>query len=119
MRPAADLWRAVWRVLDDIGGGVEIRQCKKGHATEADVAAGMSTDFLQKDNDHADHYAGTGDTIAEHLVPAEDHRAAHREGRAWYKWVVLLAGDLQVGTTKTNEEAPDHGERTADSTRPS
>ena len=68
-------------MLDDIGEGIVIRKCK-GHATEADVAAGRSTAFLQKGNDHADHYAGNGANIAEHLVPAEEHRAAYREARA-------------------------------------
>ena len=57
--PAADLWREVWRLLDDIGGGIQIRKCK-GHATSADVAAGRSTAFLQQGNAHADHYAGGG-----------------------------------------------------------
>ena len=56
-RPAADLWRQVWRVLDDIGGGIVIRKCK-GHATEADVAAGRATVFTKTGNEQADHYAG-------------------------------------------------------------
>ena len=40
--PAADLWRQVWRVLEDIGPGIVIRKCK-GHATEADLASGRAT----------------------------------------------------------------------------
>ena len=69
-RPAADLWKRVWNLLDDIGGGVCLKKCK-GHASEGDVQAGRSTQFLRKGNEHADHYAGCGVQIAEHMSPAQ------------------------------------------------
>ena len=54
-RPAADLWREVWRLLDDIGPGIVIRKCK-GHATDADVAAGRASESTKTGNEHADYY---------------------------------------------------------------
>ena len=38
-RPAADLWRRVWDIYEDIGGGITVVKTK-GHATDADVQAG-------------------------------------------------------------------------------
>ena len=38
-RPAADLWKRFWWLLEDIGEGVLLRKCK-GHATSADIERG-------------------------------------------------------------------------------
>jgi hypothetical protein len=90
-RPAADLWKQVWDKLDDIGvDGIEVRKCK-GHATEADVHAGRSTEFLRRGNDHADHFAGRGVDIAEHMSPSAAHKAAYREAHRWYRWLAVIA----------------------------
>jgi len=59
-RPAADLWGLVWAKVDDLGNeGIKIAKTK-GHATKADVEAGRATEWHQKGNDHADHYAKQG-----------------------------------------------------------
>ena len=68
-RPAADLWRRLWFLVEDIGSdNIAIRKCK-GHATQADVDAGRSTAFLRTGNGHADHFAGRGVQAAEAMSP--------------------------------------------------
>ena len=89
-RPAADLWRKVWRKLDDIGGGIVVLKCK-GHATAADIAAGRATALTKAGNDHADFFAGGGAIIAEHGAPAQHVRDAYSEARRWYRWLAELA----------------------------
>ena len=66
-RSACDLWRLIWSKVGDLGGeGVTILKVK-GHATDADVEAGRSTVWHKNGNDHADHFAGRGSSLAEHL----------------------------------------------------
>ena len=97
-RPAADLWKKVWDRIDDLGeGGLVIAKCK-GHASEGDVQAGRSTPFLRKGNDQADHYAGFGAIVAEHLSPTQSAREAYAEARRWYKWLAVLASGWPCDT---------------------
>ena len=74
-----------WHKINDIGAdGISILKCK-GHATEADVHAGRSTEFLRKGNDHADHFAGYGVGISDANAPPDAAKAADREAQRWYK----------------------------------
>ena len=97
-RPAADLWREFWRIIDDIGmAGLLFKKCK-GHATQADVDAGRSTAFLRAGNDHADHYAGAGVDIALQQCPNYEHISQYKEATSWYKWLAHLADSLPRDT---------------------
>ena len=97
-RPAADLWREFWRLLEDVGPeGVRIEKCK-GHATEGDVQAGRSTPFLRAGNANADHFAGYGVDVAEHQVPSEDVVTAYKEARRWYQWLATLVAHWPADT---------------------
>ena len=69
------------------------------------MQAGRSTPFLRKGNDHADHYAGFGVEIAEHLSPAQGLRDAYAEVRRWYKWLAVLAANWP-GDTEPRESKP-------------
>jgi ribonuclease HI len=90
-RPAADLWRLIWDRLEDIGAdGIRLSKCK-GHATDGDVQAGRSTEFLRTGNGHADHFAGRGVDVAEHMSSSEGDRERYREARRWYAWLAVLA----------------------------
>ena len=105
-RPAADLWRQVWRRMEDIGSGITILKCK-GHATEADVTAGRATALTRAGNANADFFAGCGVTMAEHAAPAERSRLAYREATRWYRWLGVLAGNLPQDTTKRAQSLGD------------
>jgi ribonuclease HI len=86
-RPAADLWRRFWDLIEDIGTqGLDIQKCK-GHATDAGIEAGRSTAFLRAGNDHADHFAGRGVQVAAHHSPADRDLERDREARRWYDWL--------------------------------
>ena len=89
-RAAADLWRMIWDLLDDIGGGIEILKVK-GHATEADISTGRITKFLQEGNGHADHNAGQGAVISEEDLPSEMQIKAYMEAKSWYRWLTVIA----------------------------
>ena len=88
-RPAADLWREFWRLIDDIGCGIVISKCK-GHATEVDVQQGRSTEFLRRGNDNADHFAGYGAGIEEHQAPNEADIVEYKLACRWYHWLAKL-----------------------------
>jgi len=84
--------------VDDIGReGLDVRKCK-GHATEADVAAGRSTAFLKTGNEHADHFAGQGAQMAEQQSPSELLRAGYRQARQWYDWLFVLCSHWPADT---------------------
>ena len=96
-RPDADLWRELWRLLEDVGPGVVMMKCK-GHATEADVSSGRATNFEKVANDNADHYAGAGATIAEQQRPNDGLITGYKDARRWYHWLATLAADLPRDT---------------------
>jgi len=91
-RPAADLWREIWRRLDDMGPeGIKVMKVK-GHATDADVERGVSTPWQMACNDHADHFAKWGVTIAEAQCPSQAQRDSFKEAKRWYAWLAELVG---------------------------
>jgi len=96
-RPAADLWRSIWAILDDIGPGVEIKKVK-GHATEADVQAGRATQWQKDCNDHADHFAKHGAIVAEHKCPTELARGRYAVAVQWYRWLSELIANWPKDT---------------------
>ena len=97
-RPAADLWRLVWDKADDLGNeGISVVKVK-GHATDADVAAGRSTPWQKLCNDHADHFAKRGAELAEHLSGTEANRQAYRMAKRWYHWLAVLVSNWPADT---------------------
>ena len=107
-RPAADLWRQIWRLLDDIGiDGLAIRKVK-GHATEADVEAGRSTDWERQCNDHADAFAKRGVEAAEGQLPSDEMRARYQNARQWYSWLATLIGHWPDDTQKKVATTTEH-----------
>jgi ribonuclease HI len=90
-RAAADLWRELWWIVDDIGGtaGIFVKKCK-GHATDDDITSGKSSVFLKAGNDHADYFAGRGVDIEEEQVPSQAQRQAYHVARQWYLWLARL-----------------------------
>jgi ribonuclease HI len=99
-RAAADLWRELWWIVDDIGGtsGIQVRKCK-GHATDEDVASGKSSIFLRAGNDHADYFAGRGVDIEDEEVPSQVQRQSYLVAKRWYLWLARLTAEgLPVDT---------------------
>ena len=86
-RPAADLWSLVWERLFDVGRDSVLFQKVKAHATQADVDAGRSSAWLKSGNDNADHFAGRGSALAEHLSSTERDRQHFLEAKRWYGWL--------------------------------
>ena len=80
----------MFRRLDDIGDGVSVRWCK-GHATQAHVDQGLTSLWLMKANDNADHFAKYGSALAKHLQPSFKARADNDRALAWYKGIGTLA----------------------------
>ena len=89
-RPAADLWRLIWAIIDDLGPELVKFHKVKGHSTQADVEAGRCTQWERICNDHADHFAKRGSSIAEEMAPTEQLRQAYRDARQWYSWLTEL-----------------------------
>ena len=96
-RPDADLWRELWRLVDDVGPGVTLVKCK-GHATDSDVAAGKATLFEKVANDNADHFARAGATIAEQQCPNGDLIRGYQAAQRWYHWLATLAAEMPKDT---------------------
>ena len=92
-RAAADIWQAIWHILDDLGLDQVTVVKEKGHATEADVQSGRIAAWEKTGNEHADHFARYGSALAEHCVPSKLARNAYREAINWYKWLLVLAAN--------------------------
>ena len=92
-RPAADLWRKLWWKVDVLGGeGIRIKKVK-GHATDADIEAGVSTAWHRSGNDHADHFAKRGSHLAEELSNTWADTASCRQAKEWYSWLTTLVAN--------------------------
>ena len=89
-RTAADLWKWFWNKIDDIESENITLVKTKGHATEADVQAGRSSEFERKGNDNADHFAGRGVEVALHQSPNAQEIQSYKEAQSWYRWLTLL-----------------------------
>ena len=110
-RTAADLWRWFWHKMEDIDSK-DIRLVKtKGHATEADVQEGRSTDFERIGNDNADHFAGRGVEVAIHQSPNEQQLQDYKEATQWYRWLTLLVGQWPKDADPKPEKKADRKSR--------
>ena len=99
-RPAADLWRKFWWKFDDLGGeGITINKVK-GHATDADIDSGRTSKLAKDGNDHADHFAGRGSSLAEELSSTAGDRRSFLQAKRWYSWLATLVANWPADTQR-------------------
>ena len=86
-REGADLWRRIWRIMDEIGDSVAVRWIP-GHTTWINVLEGKITPHQHVGNDMADKAAKEARAWAEGLAPNKAYGTQVRKARAWYKWIL-------------------------------
>ena len=104
-RPAADLWDKIWAKVADLGEqGIAVKKVR-GHASQADVDAGLATLLRKTGNDHADHFAKRGSALSEHLSNTHQQRQDDRLARDWYCWLATLTSDWPKDTQRARPPA--------------
>ena len=83
-------------MIDVLGDGVQLIKVK-GHATEADIDNGLSTNRQKRGNDSADTYAVRGTDAAEDIAPTKTK--LYQRARSWYRYLLTVVGDLVQDTT--------------------
>ncbi len=100
---AADIWRDVWRLVEDIGPGVTVRKVR-AHTTWWDVLAGRITPFLRWGNAEADRAAKEALRIAISEAPHQAYNAQLARAFLWSKWIVEYAASWVHDTTRHAED---------------
>ncbi len=75
-REGADIWKAIWQNMEDIGLGVRVVKVK-GHAKQAHIDSGVTTARLKRGNDEADRWARAGRDMSHLDSPIDDMPAAY------------------------------------------
>ena len=103
-RPAADLWRDIWSLVNSLGGPahVSIRWCR-GHCTADDVRGGRIDPTDWYGNTLADEYAAKGVDLAVAQVPAAALVAHHEQATRWYRWLLRLVANWPTDVTAPSE----------------
>ena len=99
-KKGAALWRRLFRARAEWGeedaqllkDSFQVKWTK-GHATLADIEARKSTAWQRTSNDHADHFARKGSSLAAHRQPCTQLIAAHKRAMGWYAWLKMLIGE--------------------------
>ncbi len=100
---AADIWRDVWRLVEDIGPGVSIRKVR-AHTTWWDVLAGRIEPFLRWGNAEADKAAKEALRSAISEAPHHAYNAQLARAFLWSKWIVEYAASWVQDTTHSAED---------------
>ena len=92
-RPAADLWRCLWRLLEAWEGGAPglTLVWNKGHATDADLARGLTTPERRRLNEACDTWAEEGARLAAAASPAQPLVDSYEQGVALGQVLCKLA----------------------------
>ena len=79
------------------------------------MEAGRATELTKAGNDHADHFAGRGVQVSEHLAPSLADKEAYREARRWYDWLMVLCCHWPSDTQpKAGVQQDDEGSKVPD-----
>ncbi len=89
-RDGAELWASIWRILDDIGDGVEFVKVK-AHTDEDDVERGIISTRDRLGNSLADRFARQGARLGEALSSTKQVRAELTKAVRWYYWARRVA----------------------------
>ncbi len=84
-RDGGDLWREVWRRMEDLGGGFEVKKVK-AHTEEGDVDDVVISAKDRNGNLQADSEAKRGARLAESLAPVGIAKAELVKGLRWMGW---------------------------------
>ncbi len=101
---AADIWREVWCLAEDIGPGIEVRKVR-AHTTWWDVVAGRIDPFLRWGNDLADRAAKEALRAAVAEAPHHSYNAQLARAFLWAGWVAEYAASWMDDTTHSQEQA--------------
>ncbi len=103
-RDGGDIWREVWRRMEDVGGGVGVRKVK-AHTDEEDVELGIVSARDRFGNFLADAEAKRGAKLAESLSPVGVARAELVKGLRWMGWARRYAAGWRADVEEEEEEA--------------
>ncbi len=101
-RDGAELWRAIWGYMRDIGGGVDVLKVK-AHTEIEEVEDGIITHRDRKGNMWADAEARKGAALAEGMSPTARARLELLKAIRWTHWARRLAASW------TDDVGPDEG----------
>ena len=99
-RDGADLWREIWRRLDDLEGLVEVRKVK-AHLRFQDVVDQRIPWSSWVGNGVADMWAKFGSAEASRLSPAGWVQAEWNKACSYYRWAIRVASEWAVDTEST------------------
>ncbi len=109
-RDGADLWRAIWDILDQVGKEISI--CKvKAHTHEEDIEAGIITVEQRDGNEIADVLAKKASHLAEQLSPTSTFEREMGKAVRYYKWLLVLASNWVNDTSEFNTDEAEKEER--------
>ncbi len=105
---AADIWREVWHLIEEIGPGLSVRKVR-AHTTWWDVIAGRIDPFLRWGNAEADKAAKEALRAAISEAPHHAYNAHLARAFLWAKWVAGYSSCWVDDTT----HPPEAGEESA------
>ena len=103
-RDGADLWRQIWRYLDDMLGWIQVRKVK-AHLDLSDVKRGRITYEQWVGNGVADLAANAACTEASRASPAHAVHSAWLRACAFYRWAAHLVPDWVDDTLVEHKQA--------------
>jgi ribonuclease HI len=109
-REGADLWKAIWDALDDVGEGVNVVKVK-AHTSWREVARGIITLRDQRGNAMADAAAKAALASLLRAAPTDSFDTSLARALSWLKWVLKYAEtwgtrvDTEAATAEDSVEA--------------
>ncbi len=116
-REGADIWRAIWKRIDDIGPGLVVVKVK-GHATRTHIDQGITTAELKRGNDEADKWAKEGTLLAHASSPVKQVMDDYKRAVQYYKWIAHVVNHHEdremlygIGNKARNDQGNAVGDR--------
>ncbi len=100
---AADIWREVWHLVDEIGPGLSVLKVR-AHTTWWDVIAGKIDPFHRWGNAEADRSAKEALRVAIAEAPHHAYNAQLARAFLWAKWITEYAAFWVDDTTHSPED---------------
>ncbi len=91
-QPAADLWRGLWKAIDETGSTVSVHKVA-AHRSPQDVAEGRISPTNWLGNWIADNLAKKGGRLATLSSPTGRVEQEMRQAMKWYKWASVVAAN--------------------------
>ncbi len=100
---AADIWRDVWHLIEEIGPGLSVQKVR-AHTTWWDVLAGRISPFHRWGNAEADRSAKEALRVAISEAPHHAYNAQLARAFLWARWIAEYAASWVSDTTHSPED---------------